>query len=66
MWTALGRIAESAWGDAPDMEGAQAAESIYRPGDWKHEPLRLIVRQELPLGVLKAKGAKSRILCSGH
>ena len=45
MWTALGRIAESAWGDALDMEGAQVAETVYRPGDWKHEPLRLIVRR---------------------
>ena len=45
MWTALGRIAESAWGDALDMEGAQVAETVYRPGDCKHEPLRLIVRR---------------------
>ena len=45
MWTALGRIAESAWGDALDMEGAQVAETVYRPGDWKHEPLGLIVRR---------------------
>jgi hypothetical protein len=45
MWTALGRIAESAWGAALDMEGAQVAETVYRPGDWKHEPLRLIVRR---------------------
>ena len=45
MWTALDRIAESAWGDALDMEGAQVAETVYRPGGWKHEPLRLIVRR---------------------
>ena len=45
MWTALGRIAESAWTGALDMEGAQVAETVYRPGGWKHEPLRLIVRR---------------------
>jgi hypothetical protein len=45
MWSALGRIAESAWGDALDMAGAQVAETVYRPGGWKHEPLRLIVRR---------------------
>ena len=45
MWTALGRIAESAWTDALDMDGAQVAETTYRPGGWKHEPLRLIVRR---------------------
>ena len=45
MWTALDRIAESAWSDALDMAGAQVAETVYRPGGWKHEPLRLIVRR---------------------
>jgi len=45
MWTALERIAENAWQDALDMEGAQVAETTYRPGGWKHEPLRLIVRR---------------------
>jgi hypothetical protein len=32
MWTALGRIPESAWSDALDMAGAQIAETTYRPG----------------------------------
>jgi hypothetical protein len=45
MWTALGRIAENAWGGALDMAGAEVAETVYRPGGWKHEPLRLIVRR---------------------
>ncbi len=45
MWTALGRIAESAWQGALDMEDAQVAETVYRPGGWRHEPLRLIVRR---------------------
>jgi hypothetical protein len=45
MWTAIDQIAESAWSDALDMEGAQVAETVYRPGGWKHEPLRLIVRR---------------------
>ena len=27
------------------MPGAQVAEISYRPGAWKHEPLRLIVRR---------------------
>jgi hypothetical protein len=45
MWTALGQIPESAWSDALDMAGAQIAETTYRPGGWKHETLRLIVRR---------------------
>jgi hypothetical protein len=45
MWAALGRINERAWIDALDMPGAQLAEITYRPGGWKHEPLRLIVRR---------------------
>jgi hypothetical protein len=45
MWTALGRIEETAWTDALDMSGAQVAETTYRPGGWRHEPLRLIVRR---------------------
>ena len=45
MWAALGRIDGSAWQDALEMDGAQVAETTYRPGGWKHEPLRLIVRR---------------------
>jgi Transposase DDE domain group 1 len=45
MWTALSRIPDSAWLDALDMPGAQVAEISYRPGAWKQEPLRLIVRR---------------------
>jgi hypothetical protein len=45
MWKALAQIPENAWIDALDMPGAQVAETTYRPGGWKHEPLRLIVRR---------------------
>jgi hypothetical protein len=45
MWKALSQIPDSAWVDALDMPGAQVAEISYRPGAWKHEPLRLIVRR---------------------
>ena len=45
MWTALHRIEENAWIDALQMDGAQVAETVYRPGGWTHEPLRLIVRR---------------------
>jgi hypothetical protein len=60
MWTALGRIPESAWGDALEMAGAQVAETTYRPGDWKHEPLRLIVRRVLFTAeqITKLKGSR--------
>jgi len=45
MWKALADIGEDAFKDALDMEGAQVAETTYRPAGWKHEPLRLIVRR---------------------
>jgi len=45
MWAALARIEETAWIDALQMPGAQVAETTYRPGGWKHEPLRLIIRR---------------------
>jgi hypothetical protein len=45
MWKALAEIGEDAWQDALDMQGAQVAETTYRPQGWKHEPLRLIVRR---------------------
>ena len=45
MWKALAQIGEDAWQDALHMEGAQAAETTYRPDGWKHEPLRLIIRR---------------------
>ena len=60
MWTALGRIDETAWGAALDMPGAQVAETTYRPGGWKHEPLRLIVRR-IPFTaeqIAKLKGSR--------
>ena len=45
MWKALSQIPESAWVPALEMPGAEVAETTYRPGGWKHEPLRLIVRR---------------------
>ncbi len=45
MWKALARIPDSAWIDALGMPGAQVAETTYRPGGWRYEPLRLIVRR---------------------
>ncbi len=45
MWRALAEIPEDAWADALEMPGAQVAERTYRPGGWKYEPLRLIVRR---------------------
>jgi hypothetical protein len=45
MWKRLADIPEQAWRDAIDMDGAQVAETTYRPDGWKGEPLRLIVRR---------------------
>ena len=45
MWKALAQIGEDTWQDALDMQGAQVAETSYRPDGWKHEPLRLIIRR---------------------
>jgi hypothetical protein len=45
MWSKLAEIAEDAWGDAIDMEGAQVAELPFIPQGWKHERLRLIARR---------------------
>jgi Transposase DDE domain group 1 len=45
MWSKLAEIEEHAWADAIEMRGAQVAELPFTPEDWKHEPLRLIVRR---------------------
>ena len=45
MWSALSKIPDSAWVKALELPGAEVAEIPYRPGGWKHEPLRLIVRR---------------------
>lgn len=45
MWKLVAMIADDAWTDAQDLRGAQVAEIAYTPGDWKHEPLRMIVRR---------------------
>jgi Transposase DDE domain group 1 len=45
MWAKAAEIAEDAWKETIDMEGAQVAEIPFTPKGWKHEPLRLIVRR---------------------
>jgi len=45
IWQTLAEIGEQAWQDAIEMEGAQVAETSYRPAGWQAEPLRLIVRR---------------------
>jgi hypothetical protein len=66
MWTALDRIEESDWQDALDMDGAQVAETTYRPGGWRHEPLRLIVRRVVFGAAQIAKLKGSRRLATIH
>ena len=41
----LERIGRRAWRPALLMSQAEIAETTYTPGDWRHEPLRLIVRR---------------------
>jgi len=66
MWAALERIEETGWTDALDMPGAQVAETTYRPGGWRHEPLRLIVRR-IPFTVEQIARLKgSRRLATIH
>ena len=45
MWRIAAGIPEDVWSDAIEMQGAQIAETTYKPEGWKHEPLRLIVRR---------------------
>jgi Transposase DDE domain group 1 len=45
MWKALVEIPEDPWQAATGMEGAQVAETTYKPTGWRNEPLRLIVRR---------------------
>jgi hypothetical protein len=65
MWSKLAEIAEDDWEDAIDMNGAEVAEVPFTPKDWKHEPLRLIVRRvpvsagELLQGSPKARRRKT-------
>jgi hypothetical protein len=66
MWKALAEIGEDAWQDAIDMPGAQVAQTTYRPGGWKHEPLRLIVRRVPFTAAEIAKRKGSRRLKTIH
>jgi hypothetical protein len=65
MWAKLAEVAEDAWTDAIDMQGAQVAELRFTPEGWKHEPLRLIIRrvpvtaEELMRGNPKARRRKT-------
>ena len=65
MWSKLAEIAEDAWEDAIDIDGAQIAELPFTPQGWEHEPLRLIVRrvpvtaEELGRGSPKARRRKT-------
>jgi hypothetical protein len=65
MWATLADIDEDGWTDAIDMDGAQVAELSFTPTDWKHEPLRLVVRrvsitaEELLQGSPKARRRKT-------
>jgi hypothetical protein len=47
MWKALAGIAEDAWRDAIDMQGAQVAVSGYKPADWPDGTLLLVRRVRL-------------------
>ena len=47
MWKALAGIAEDAWRDAIDMDGAQVAVSPYHPADWPEATVLLIRRVKL-------------------
>ncbi len=44
-WRALERIPADAWRPCQDMEGAECAETGYRPEGWQGGPLRLVVRR---------------------
>jgi len=46
MWTRMySKLSTKSWRPALDMEGAEVAECTYTPAGWKHEPLRLLMRQ---------------------
>jgi len=45
MWRIQESILASPWRPAREMTGAEVAETTYTPGDWKHEPLRLLIRR---------------------
>jgi hypothetical protein len=47
MWRALAGIADDAWRDAIDMDGAQVAVSSYKPADWPDGTVLLIRRVRL-------------------
>ena len=47
MWKALAGIAEDAWRDAIQMQGAQVAVSPYHPADWPDSTVLLVRRVKL-------------------
>lgn len=60
MWRKLAEIPAQDWREAIEMAGAEVAETGYRPGGWKHEPLRLIVRRVCFSAAEIAKSDKAR------
>lgn len=66
MWKALREIPEDTWQEAIDMQGAQVAETSYRPEGWEAEPLRLIVRRVPFTATEIAKRRGSRRLKTIH
>jgi len=60
MWKLIAQIPESAWTDATDLPGAQVAETSYKPQDWRHEPLRMIVRRTLYTAAEISKNPRAR------
>jgi hypothetical protein len=47
MWKTLAEIPADAWQPAEEMDGAEVAETTYKPDGWKHERLRLIIRRRI-------------------
>lgn len=66
MWRVLEQIPEDAWQDALELDRAQVAEVSYKPGAWKHEPLRLIVRRTVFSAAQIARLKGSRRLQTIH
>jgi len=45
MWRLAATVDPDRWQQAKDMPQAEVAETVYSPQDWKHEPLRLLIRR---------------------
>ena len=60
MWKLIAQIPEGAWSDATELPGAQVAQIAYAPDDWRHEPLRMIVRRTLYTAAQISAAANAR------